>query len=467
MLRISEGGEFGGGTFETRFNGRWRSLPWAPQDPDEELNALGPNPELTCASEGMFLGTQEVTFDGSVGRLYRWDPALETFTDATYEGTGLRSIGCTPEGQLLLTNDSSQILVRTGTARPFWERMSPTDGPVDETEVVGNELYASSSQGDHAVLSDDDVLRVGSGFRVPQELDPVDEPLGLYSNFWISDDAESMVLSHDRGLFLGTEDGWSRMAASTDYDFENVQDAEVWGFNEPRFAAENGTLWRWDGQVWVDITEDVFGTSYQPIADILAFGPDDFWMRADGNVFHYDGRAWTNVSAPGSALSRLLEEEDLEMNRLLTTGDRTLLFGAEGSLYRLQREGEEWSITLKADTPCDLVTAIFEAGDGRLWVFGRDKECIASRQGNTWTEYTWPDDQRVPPKARLVDERVEWVEQPASNVPLLITRRGILEPQSDGTFETQFVGVAWEGVHVESRDVTLVLTAKGVVANYE
>mgnify|MGYP002277057228 CR=1 FL=1 len=467
MLGITKGGEFGDGTYETRSDGRWRILPFAPQQASEELTAIGPLPTAPCASRGTYLGTKAVDIDGSEGHLYRWDTAYDAFGEVTYDGSGIRSIGCSPTGQLLLTNDDSQILTRTGTATPYWERSSATDEPINETLVMGDDLYASSSQGDHVVLSDSNTRRLGSGFTVPDALDPLKEPLGVYSSFWVSDDGGSMVLSHDRGLFVGDDEGWSRMPSSSEYNFQNVQNARVWGFDRPRFAASSRTLWRWDGELWVNITEQVFDTSSQAIADLLVFGPDDVWMQADGNLYHHDGDDWTNVSAPGSALSKRLEAEDLEMNRLLSAGNGRVLFGAGGSVYHLERDAEDWSFSLIAEPPCDLISEVFQGDDGRLWVVGRDTDCIAGRQGDRWMEYDWPDDKQVPPGSSANDRRTHWVQQPSSAAPLLITDRGILEPQPDGTFRNQFVGRAHDAVHLETPGVTLVVTDKGVVANYE
>ncbi len=443
------------GDYTELLDGTWRIFP-AP-DVLEEYTSMGPDPGSECSSEGIFLGSNE-------GDFYRWDDIGGGFARPSYDGPGITSIGCSPSGDLFLTDRQGRMLTRTGRAAQPWERLEVLDRRIESTATAGSDVYVSGADGEHAVVSGEQVTRLRGGFTVPRAQLP-EEPYNRYTAMWVDDDGEEIILSHTSGTYRGTASGWTRTPIAAGETSSQVMFQRILESKGTRYAITSRRLWRFDGSSWIDITREAFGEETYNHDQILV-GPDDnLWVVGSLDLYRYDGQEWTNLLDEGTPFEESLDASDLYVRELFEGRDGELIVSTGEATHTLAKKMGEWSLTKRLDLTCDTQDAYYEGADGSVWTVDELSGCVARHIDGTWTTYQLPPREQRPPDD-LGPERVGWLEQPGSNVPLLGHPYGVLEPQPDGTLKPEFVGHVVDEYYVSAKDAHLVLTPRGVIAKH-
>ncbi len=445
------------GPAEQRLNGDWaiRTLDVSPLGPG--ITSIGPEPGSECATAGRFVG---VGVDG----LRRWD-SLEGASEVPYDGGRVTSIGCSPQGGLVIGDAEGRIHLRSAAGQD-WETRRVSDEPIEDTAVLGSKLFVSSKNGKHVILDEEETTEVSSGFAIPANRTATEE-LGSFRDIWASPGGERLVLTHSSGVYYGTPEGWFDMSLPEGARLNaGVLNDEVWGIERPRFAIMGESLWKWDGRTWRDQTTQAFGGDDAAARDIAGNATDNVWVVTEGGIHHFDGDGWTDIGDVSAAVGNSLESLDAEFRSVLINGEDDLIIGSTDGLYRLRRDSGGWQLDRYMDSGCGVTTDIARADDGDLWVV-QSNGCVARQVDGAWKERAYPYTSNRRPPHQDTDTSTVLVERPDHPDPLALTHEGILHV-GDGreTHRTEFIGLMRDAVYLEKRNIVLALHRQGVVAKY-
>jgi hypothetical protein len=203
---------------------------------------------------------------------------------------------------------------------------------------------------------------------------------------------------------------------------------------------------------------------FMPI-DIAGQAADDVMVATSDKIFHYDGRTWRVAS--GS-----LDTSGSSITRMLALSDGSYLVALGSSVYQLSGKTRDWETELVKDSPCDEITALHRTPQRTLWV-GGSPNCVARSTDDGWEVFEpsaavrvqqpdqnprWPYDVAIEPG--------HFVQQPNSELPLFGSRRGILEPRSDGTLGLEYRHPVFDIVYMPDHNATVAVTRSGILARY-
>ena len=435
--------------------GRWRIFP-APEVTEDYLT-MGPSPDSPCSSEGIFLGSSDAN-------LYRWDDFNGAFASPAYDGSGVTAIGCSPDGDLIVGDETGTLFRRTGEAVEPWDLRELFDRRIEDVEVEGSELHVSGKHGEHALVAGDEVTSMRSGFRVPSGELP-DDPAYYFESVWVADSADEIILSHSSGTYRGTESGFSRMPIDHPDHTDVTVFEQMHRAHGDLYALSDSRFWRWTGSTWTNITQEALGESQFNTSGSMV-GPDgDLWLMGFSDLFRYDGDTWMNLLEEGTPLEESLDGSELSVDNIFSSHDGDLVVSTDSATHTLSRDDGAWTLTKRLDVPCERPGGYYDAADGSVWVIGDRRQCVAGWADGEWTTYELPDEDNRPP-TDFGPEKTSWLPQPGSDVPLLAHAYGILEPRPDGTLQPEFVGEITNATYVPSRNATVVLTPLGAIVKY-
>jgi hypothetical protein len=437
-----------------RLDGDWQILPVDAETFGPGVTAFGPDPSGPCAALGLFAGV-----DGdSLRRVYPTDQR-ETLD---YMGARIESIGCSPDGELLVGDAVGTLHTRSADGTS-WEQRDLLDGPIRDIEALDSELYVAGTKGRHVIVEGEATTRLGSGFSIPSRLTQ-DKTPGFYSDIWASPRGEELVLMHTHGIFHGTPEGWYQMPMTDGVKLNHgLDNDEVWGVEEPQFAISHRTLMRWTGRRWVDITERAVGEPNVQMTDIAGQSEDAVWLLASNGIHRYDGESWTHLTREGSQLAEDLDSYAGSPSSLQVKPDGTKILGFQHLIWQILRGSDGWRLKEIDYVECDEIRSTFTQ-DGVRYVAGRDG-CASHNPEGDWQYLIGPNQTEQPPTSSPSSDATI-VPHPVSDTPLFVTPDGIFGVRDGLYLDYRFRGVMRDAVYLEERNIVLALHRQGVVAKY-
>jgi hypothetical protein len=435
-------------------NGDWTAYPEPSGFFGEELSALGPSPYSACASSGLWSASES-------GFSYRWDGMEGIWRDIDHAGGQVQSFGCAADGGLAAVDDTGLLL---RWENETWNAESVSRLPLNDFAAADGQTYTAGPYGTMAVATGSTLDHAGGGFRLPPSESPSYYGTG-YLDIWTSADGETMVLAHPSGLYMGTEQGWSKMPAPPDTGSGATSDdrVDIWGLNEPLFAMIGNRLLRWNGSRWTPAVLPGAATSDGAAIDLAGINPSEVWMASESGLNFFDGSSWSNISEPGSSVGGFIDNRDLTLSALDIGQNGTVIVAASGALYELTGAPGNWQIRERTSTPCQEIrdVAVTEAATFVAGFSG----CVARKRQGSWTEYELPAESNWPPTV-FAPKAYELAPNGEGFPTLVATSVGLIGLHQDGTTGIQYVG-DFRDLSVSARkSAILALHRSGVVARY-
>ena len=426
---------------------------------------FGPSPASQCADRGPWTS---VPFSQRAPLPFQWDSNAEEWKEPSPKPWGLMDFGCLSSTELLAANYNGYGYVYRGDR---WERtfgLTLNGYRFSELAVSEGRIYIGGPRGSLATRFDGETDLITEGFQVPFAPES-----GLriedYADLWVADNGAHALLvetGNTHRLTSGDDSPFEWSGISTGR-FTPAATSEVWGRQEPRFAiSEHALHERIDGNWKTTELPDPQPESFDPV-DLAGKREDGVWFGTKQDLYRYDGESWNRLSGPGSALRRTIDERDLTLTRLLFEESGDLHIAAKSKVFRLTKREGGWMLGDERTAPCNRVSAMHRGGDGSLWVAG-DDTCVAEYDDQSWQVYEptfqWGISTASVPPNPLTSW--EFLQQPDSPRPLVVSRPGILRPTADGKLERSYTGNMVDAVYLDSFGITLVLHDDGILAKY-
>jgi hypothetical protein len=205
-------------------------------------------------------------------------------------------------------------------------------------------------------ISDSDAWAVGTTFIVPDANGVTAVPLALHWNgtAWATVATPAVTVS----------------TVLTDVAGASATDAWAVGYSPLGYHSSAPVVLRWTGSAWSAAVQPAASGALAAVADL---GPGNAWAVGRAGRFgpqlieHWDGTAWTSVSAPQpdptyTAGSQLLAVSARAANDVWALG-RSSTVGA----YAEHWNGTAWSLSLLAAGSGDLPSAVVAVGSNDVW----------------------------------------------------------------------------------------------------
>jgi hypothetical protein len=411
-----------------------------------ELDAFGPGPDATCSEQGVFAATAD--------ELHRWNEPNSAWTTTDYDGGAVTSIGCDHRGNLALTDDDGRLHRRTDGG---WTSNNLDDRPLRDVRPVetaeGPQTWVTGEDGMLAKMSDGEIEVLTTGFRLPDDLARKDRHSLVFTDVWMNDDGSRGVFLHESGFYHGSGNRWRSVPNENRQKNGSIHSDEVWGVDKPEFAISSGQLFRWTGSQWVISDLGIFEiTGRVGPKDLDGTSARDVWLIRKHGIERFNGDAWSNV----------VQNDALNLQEILIEPDGNHIVAGYGTLYRLNAVQGGWSLEQIEGHPCERVDDLYREEDGSLYVAGAG-DCIGRRSDGEWTRYPFS----FRSDATFDDNGSKHiVPQPDEDVPLIATETGLVEPRGDGTLRSKFEGSFTGAAYLPERNITIVLSQHGAMANY-
>ncbi len=183
------------------------------------------------------------------------------------------------------------------------------------------------------------------------------------SDVWV---ATSGKLQRWNGLRWEPQPGFDELSL---LDLKGTSAQDVWALAfQPRQAPLSGlVVMHWNGSRWA---REVLPLAVMS-ARLLALGPDDVWIAAEGrHLFHFDGKAWKRAAPPLPQLSAIAGIK----------GHGVFLASSTGKIAR-------WEVGSWAELPSPGPRAILDmwaAAEDDIWAVG-EGGAMARWNGRAWT----------------------------------------------------------------------------------
>lgn len=184
------------------------------------------------------------------------------------------------------------------------------------------------------------------------------------------------IVGGDNCLFFG----WQRLPASTRANLR-----AIWGTdrNNIYVVGWSGTISRFDGRQWTDVSGDTWQATFYAI---WGRGADDIYVAGDdGLVLHYDGEQWDewqDLEIPGDTSATSTDINGIwgpsGTTRLVAVGDSGRVWFVDGGAKVLNFT---W---MKNATPIDL-HAVWGTSIDNIYAVGDDFSLL-HYNGSTWSE---------------------------------------------------------------------------------
>ena len=437
-------------------NGDWTAYPEPGGFFDEALPALGPSPDSECGSAGLWAAWES-------GSVARWDDFGGEWENIVHPGGQMQSLGCDAAGGLAAVDDEGALLRWEDGG---WNSQNVSRLRLNDFATAGQQTYVGGTYGTLAVASGGTIDRAGAGFRIPPSESPSYYGTG-YQDIWVSPDGQTLVLAHGSGLYMGTEQGWSKMPApgGLESDLRSSERIEIWGINGRIYAIVSSKFLRWDGSRWRPVQRGAGELSLVSAGQDLSGTLDErAWLVTNTNLYLKEPAAeWRSATPTGSSIDQRIESENLTLTAIAFDLDTSPIVAASGALYDLVDQPGGWRLSKRATTPCQTIEDV-RISINSTYVVGLEG-CVARNDGDGWTEYQLPDASQWPPTV-FEARAYEIVTTPAGRPPLVATSVGLLGLREDGTTDIQFIGDFRDAVSGVSNAGTLALHRSGVVARY-
>jgi hypothetical protein len=436
-------------------NGDWTAYPEPSGFFGEELSALGPSPYSACASSGLWSASES-------GFSYRWDGMEGIWRDIDHAGGQVQSFGCAADGGLAAVDDTGLLL---RWENETWNAESVSRLPLNDFAAADGQTYTAGPYGTMAVATGSTLDHAGGGFRLPPSESPSYYGTG-YQELWVSDGGQKLVLAHGSGLYMGTEQGWSKMPAPEELesDLRTTERIEIWGVDSPKFAIVSSRFLRWDGSRWNPVERGPAPFSPNGTSMDLSGTPDGrVWLVTSTDLYRVEfAGEWRLVTDTGSRIDEQIETGNLTLTAIGFDLDTSPVVAASGTLYDLVDQRGDWVLLERAKTPCQSIEDFHISFDS-TYVVGLDG-CVARNDGDGWTEYQLPEASQWPPT--VFEARAYEIVTPPTGPPLVATSIGLLGLNGDGTTGIQYVGDFRDLSVSASKSAILALHRSGVVARY-
>ncbi|GEM_PF-3264829 len=425
-------------------SGDWVAYPEPSGFFDDEVTALGPSPTSECASAGLWIASD-------AGEAFRWDEFDARWNEYTHPGGQMRAIGCGTQATPTAVDDEGGLLRWSGGA---WRSENVARLGLNDFVPHDGETYLAGTYGTLVRTSDSGVDHGSDGFRIPSSESPSYYGTG-YQDMWVSADGQTLVLAHGSGLYMGTEQGWSKMAAPDGLESGLTQDArvEVWGLNKPQFAMVGSRILRWNGTRWQPSALPEAATDNGRAVDLTGINQSEVWLASETALFFFDGDAWRVA----------IDARDLTVSAIEPGDDGSVIVGASGALYDVTGTEGNWRLQKRTATPCQDIRAILVTANA-TYVAGFSG-CVARKRQGSWTEYRLPEKSDWPPTV-FAPKAYEVIAGGGDLPALVATSVGLIGLNEDGTTGIQYVGDFRDLSVSGSNSAILALHRSGVVARY-
>jgi hypothetical protein len=276
---------------------------------------------------------------------------------------------------------------------------------------------------------------------------------------WIDNSESEVAFTYSGGASHGSDEGWRQTPvpdSGDGQDFVNPDSAEIWGLDEPMFAATTNHLYRWDngpdGPRWISTSIGNPGGASESVVDLAGTATDNVWLATTESLFRFDGEVWNEVEVSDSQ-----EDISLSITGLAFNAQDQLVILNDDQVLKLDTTSGRWTASILFRPECDDLTAYHRSEDGVVYVAG-DGPCLARRENGGWSKRVLADD----------PDRIEawnFARQPGDKPLLLATDTGLYTVSTNG-FRLE-VNLPTVGVrYLPEHDAVWALTPSGVVARY-
>ena len=439
---------------------RWFELPESKGTPGGPAHGatIGPDPASPCADLGIWTTLQD-------GELYRWQEQSASWGMVGFpEAPIMTDFAYRADGELFAS------AFRGGLRRYAEGAWSPVAENIESTLVsamsLNNTVYAAGSEGAMFEYNGSELRRRG-GRLLPEG---VPDSSSGFAEFWVSQD-EEVAMFIDGGSIHWLDENLAREVTpggAVPLGFDGPRDNEIWGIENPVFARSGPVLLEWTGLRWEESSLTADAVRELELVDLSGVAADDVWLAADRDLYHFDGDGWSKVSSPGSPVAQTIDNKDADITHLAMASDSRGYVAIGSEVFELTRVNGSWALQSFKDSPCDRISTLYLSDSDALWAAGT-QACVIRSTESGWDVYepTFNTGPAPQPGEELPLMHWDFFEAPGSELPMVATIFGLLQPTEEGRLEEAGSSNLVGATYLTDAEIMVVVRPSGILARYD
>jgi hypothetical protein len=439
---------------------RWFELPESKGTPGGPAHGatIGPDPASKCADLGIWTTLQD-------GKLYRWEEQSATWSLIAFpEAPIMTDFTCRGDGELFAAAFRGGLRQYNGGS---WDPVAENiESTLVSTITLNNTVYAAGSDGAMFEYNGSELRRRG-GRLLPEGVP--DSSRG-FAEFWVSQDEDVAMFIDGDGIYWydGNLPRDVTPGGPVPLGFAGSRDNEIWGIENPVFARSGPVLLEWTGLQWEESPLTADAVREIELVDLSGVAEDDVWLAAARDLFHFDGDDWNHVSSVESQVAQTIKNEDADITNLAMASDSRGYVAMGSEVFELTRSEGSWALQSFKDSPCDRISTLYLSDSDALWAAGT-QACVIRSTESGWDVYepTFNTGPAPPPGEELPPMHWDFFEYPGSELPMVATIFGLLQPTEDGRLEDAGYSNLVGATYLSDAEIMVAVMPSGILARYD